>query len=350
MEHSGGPNERKGDQKVDFSNQCNINETEELKEVKLNLLLVREELVQLKKEKILLKAHNARKHAGYEAELNYILVEKQRFSVEMVKLQSDRDLLLAKVTALEQNNAVDEVDECIEDVACQGNCEDVGCGMSQLQKLNNMKNQGGRRESPVEGTANTNCFYCPQCGFRSKQKSDIEAHVKKEHDKLPSCPFCLVGFQHQAALKRHVEEQHKENTEILRERQLSVRERRKSNSKGQCIFFLQPRGCKKGYDCDFSHTLGVHYSSVKVRKLCLNGPSCAWKPRCRYLHPEDGEIIPPRAARQETRSQYREETREQCFGTPEYSQPPPGLTMRNYPAMGQPVRVSVFRMNPQYSQ
>ena len=158
MEHSGGPNERKGDQKVDFSNQCNINETEELKEVKLNLLLVREELVQLKKEKILLKAHNVRKHAGYEAELNDILVEKQRFSVEMVKLQSDRDLLLAKVTALEQNNAVDKVDECIEDVACQGNCEHVGCGISQLQRLNNMKNQGGRRESPVEGTANTNCF------------------------------------------------------------------------------------------------------------------------------------------------------------------------------------------------
>ena len=52
--------------------------------------------------------------------------------MEMVKLQSDRDLLLAKVTALEQNNAVDEVDECIEDVACQGNCEHVGCGVSQL--------------------------------------------------------------------------------------------------------------------------------------------------------------------------------------------------------------------------
>ena len=34
MEHSGGNNERPGDQKVDFSTQCNINETEELREVK----------------------------------------------------------------------------------------------------------------------------------------------------------------------------------------------------------------------------------------------------------------------------------------------------------------------------
>ena len=80
MEHSGGINERKGDQKVDSSDQCNIGDTEEINELKINLARAREEVVELKKEKGQLKAHNARKHADYEAELNKILVEKERFS------------------------------------------------------------------------------------------------------------------------------------------------------------------------------------------------------------------------------------------------------------------------------
>lgn len=111
MEHSGGINERKGDQKVDFSNQCNIGETGELNDLKMNLARSREEVSELKKEKVQLKAHNARKHAGYEAELNEILIEKERFKVEVVKLQSERDLLLAKVTSMENDNDANEVDE-----------------------------------------------------------------------------------------------------------------------------------------------------------------------------------------------------------------------------------------------
>ena len=88
--------------------------------------------------------------------------------------------------------------------------------------------------------------------------------------------------------------------------------------------------------------------------MCFNGPNCTWKPRCRYVHPEDGEFIPPRADRQVTGLQSRvpggEERRDQGFVLPEINQPPPGLTMGNYPALGQPMRASVFRMNPQHSQ
>ena len=47
----------------------NINETEELRVVKLNMVLLKEEVAELRKEKIQLKAHNARRHAGYEQRL-----------------------------------------------------------------------------------------------------------------------------------------------------------------------------------------------------------------------------------------------------------------------------------------
>ena len=239
------------------------------------------------------------------------------------------------------------VDECIKDMVCEGNCLHVGCSMTQLQRLNFMKNQGGRRNSPAESITNSKLFYCPQCNFKSNQEKEIENHVQREHDTCTSCPFCLVGFQNQIALQRHVENNHKENSGIIRERQQSFRERRISIKKGPCIFFIQPRGCKKGQECDFSHDLGAQYTSVKVRKVCYNGPSCNWKPRCRYVHLEDGEIIPPIVP---TRSQPRQETREQGFGPPDLSQAPPGFSMRSFPPLAQPERQSVFRMNPQYSQ
>ena len=265
MEHSGGINERKGDQKVDFSNQCNIGETGELNDLKMNPARSREEVSELKKEKVQLKVHNARKHASYEAELNEILIDKERFKMEVVKLQLERDLLLAKVTSMENDNDANEVDECIKDMGCEGNCLHVGCSMTQLQRLNFLKNQGGRRNSPAERNTNSKLFYCPQCNFKSNQEKEIENHVQREHDTCTSCPFCLVGFQNQIALQRHVENKHKENTGIIRERQQSFRERRISFKKEPCIFFIQPRGCKKGPECNFSHDLGAQYTSVKVK-------------------------------------------------------------------------------------
>ena len=59
-------------------------------------------------------------------------------SVELVKLQSEKDLLLAKVASMTDDNDANEVDECIKDIVCEGNCKHVGCGMTQLQRLNFM--------------------------------------------------------------------------------------------------------------------------------------------------------------------------------------------------------------------
>ena len=304
-----------------------------------------------------------------------------------------------------KNQDILEVDECIEDAMCQGNCEHVGCSMAQLRTLSLMKNQGGRRTSPVQQVIQRLWVQCPQCSFNSDKKNELNNHVINAHGNQPSCTFCLVRFNTKEALSKHIEEQHKENTQVIRQlncpqcnfttsetSQLDdhvmkehinhpscpfclvgyqnqgalrkhigdrhndnkqiVRERRQSN-KGPCIFYLQPRGCKKGTKCDFSHERGAQHTSIKVCELCLNGPGCTWTPRCRYVHPEDGEIIPPRAPRQEARDRREEGGRplscEQGLGAQDLSHPPPGNTMRHFPVLGLPQRPSVFRINPQSS-
>ena len=60
---------------------------------------------------------------------------------------------------------------------------------------------------------------------------------------------------------------------------------------------MQPRGCKKGSKCDFSHERVGNNQVEKLPKLCQNSRMCSWKPRCRYIHPEDGKTLPERAPR-----------------------------------------------------
>ena len=214
-----------------------------------------------------------------------------------------------------------------------------------------MKNQGGKRVSPAEQVVSESCFYCPQCNLKLKKESDLEEHVKSEHREKPSCPFCLVGFHNLGALRSHIEQHHGENTPISRETRHSNQPQsgRQAVKRGICIFFLQSQGCKKGNNCDFSHERGGQYSSVKIRKVCRNGPHSNWKPRCRYVHPEDGEIIPPReesrAHRVESRVLREEDRRPsvQDFRSPNHSQPPPENILRNYPVLGQPEKLSMFR-------
>ena len=194
-----------------------------------------------------------------------------------------------------------------------------------------------------------------------KIENDIKEHVKIEHGQKPSCPFCLVGFNNQASLKTHVEQDHNENTPFVRVQNYQGRGETHSRKRGPCIFFLQPRGCKKGSQCDFSHERGASSSSIKVHKLCQNGPPCTWKPRCRYVHPEDGEIIPPRASREGARTlrqenrgpreearasgleHLRPELREQGFWALLPSLIPPRNTMENFPGLGQPKNLGMFR-------
>ena len=117
MEESGNNKERISDQKVDISIQCTFEDLVFPQNVRAglmtkledNLKLAKLEIDELIKEKKQLKAHNARKHAGYENEYEEVLMEKQRMSNEIVKLQTERDILLAKVTTLEQKAEDNEV-------------------------------------------------------------------------------------------------------------------------------------------------------------------------------------------------------------------------------------------------
>ena len=101
---------------------------------------------------------------------------------------------------------------------------------------------------------------------------------------------------------------HRENT------LLTVREKSElAKSKGLCAFFTKPQGCKKGLFCDFSHDQSSFATIEKVRKACRNGFQCLWKPRCKFVHFEDGEVMPPRVTIEQ----------EQDFVLPDLTQPPP---------------------------
>ena len=348
MEDSGHDSHRESDNKVDSSTQYNFERTNmsssnhlEVNELMEDLRLVREQLASMKAEAQELKAHNTRKFNGYKAEYNELLVEKNSILEELMKTQSEKDIALEIVSAMEKSNEETNVDECIIDSRCDGDCEHVGCNTQQLQRLKTLKEQGGKRSSPAEAIL---IKHCPQCNFTSRSSEAIKQHVNSVHVNHPSCPFCQVGFHNLQALRRHIDQQHSEDRP-------AVKQTRPDNRERPCIFFLQPRGCKKGSTCDFSHT-GVQQRVMKVRKFCRNGPGCQWKPRCMYVHPEDGETLPDRATREEgRRRQWSGSDRHtggnsssnQGFGNPDFSQTPPGYSMTEFPGLGQPERPTVIK-------
>ena len=266
-----------------------------------------------------------------------------------MKVQSERYIAFAKVESMEKIAEEDQVDECIKDSRCNGDCEHVGCNIEQVQQLKALKELGGKRRSPAEEVALTPWKYCPQCNFKSRINNEVKEHVNDAHRSDPTCPFCSIGFTNLNALGRHIEERHKDNGPALHQNSNVVSQTRPNVSRGPCIFFLQPRGCKKGAYCDFSHS-GAPQRVMKVRKLCLNGPVCSWKPRCRYIHLEDGETIPERAPREQERRTQNQvgllggaTSGEQGFRNPVSSLSPPGFSLTEYPGMAQPARPSMFR-------
>ena len=81
--------EREGDAKVDASTQMECSDLEAgtfgqrvraglMTQLEVNLRLAKEEIEQLKQEKKQLKAHNSRRHAGYEADYDELLLEKEK--------------------------------------------------------------------------------------------------------------------------------------------------------------------------------------------------------------------------------------------------------------------------------
>ena len=179
-------------------------------------------------------------------------------------------------------------------------------------------------------------------------------HVKDKHSNRPSCPFCHIGFVNHVVLMFHIDNVHQELT--LKTVKITndglPTDNRVERKRGVCAFFFQPQGCKKGSYCDFSHEIGNQEPVKKVPKLCKNGSRCSWKPRCRYLHLEEGDVMPQRE-------------QVQGFVMVDTNQPPPGYNIRNsedFPSLpvsrveivensrvreesGERMRVSVVRLN-----
>ena len=66
-----------------------------------------------------------------------------------------------------------------------------------------------------------------------------------------------------------------------------------SSKKRPCGYFKSRNGCQKGVNCDFDHSEAAQAQPVKkVPKLCQDKEACVWTPRCRYVHPENGDVFP----------------------------------------------------------
>ena len=321
-----------------------------------------------------------------KAKNNALLKEKESIVQEMMKQNKEKELAVAKLQAeLEKSKMLltlksfrfdstekkdeeeppttDDIEECIVNVKCAGNCEHISC------RMQTMRLQGGRRTTPAD--APRTMHTCTQCGFNVTSKSELEKHMKTVHTKPPTCPYCQVKLHNLSTLKSHIDTMHNKSEARPKNIQNGV-----TNTRPICVFNLQPRGCKKGQSCNYSHdTNNQLNSSQKVRKMCNNGPDCTWKPGCRYVHPEDGEVIPPRAPREGGRVSngrpcywspsdcprggpgscnfvHRPEDTNQGLGfaTPNLNQQPPDSNLTEFPGLPAPKRPSVFQMNPQFSQ
>ena len=78
--------------------------------------------------------------------------------------------------------------------------------------MRNIKNQGGRRQSPQEVADIREIHRCPQCNFTSMNKTARDQHMKEGHENHPSCPFCFVGFKNHHYLRKHIDQAHEELT------------------------------------------------------------------------------------------------------------------------------------------
>ena len=187
-----------------------------------------------------------------------------------------------------------------------------------------MRLQGGKRTSPAADAEIRTNYNCNKCSFTLTLKHEIDSHIRNEHEQGQKCPFCQLGLNSLSTLKRHINTKHNEGRRYVENRPSDINQENviPSNvNQKLCAFFQQPRGCKKGQNCDFSHNTNMQYNPVP--KVCFNGVACTW--RCKYVHPEDGKTFPtrPRPARGGVQGWQSN----QDFVLPDVSQAPPGYTL-----------------------
>ena len=240
-------------------------------------------------------------------------IQESKQDVEVKIKNSKRKTEEQEVTVEISESENDNLNECIDRLSSM--------------KLNHMKAMGGQRTCPAEQAAQRKLFPCHLCEFSSDSQNVWDMHLKEKHRNVYTCPFCEKTFSDLNVLKNHIHSDHKENT----------RQKIQTHKTIPCAFFLQDKGCKKKDNCDFSHEISINAQSKnKIPKLCRNGPYCRWKPSCKYVHPEDGEVIPPREQRM-------------GFGQGGMSRPPPMSqrkpdirNMDQFPGLQKPMHVTTI--------
>ena len=190
---------------------------------------------------------------------------------------------------------VDDIDECIKDSRCEGNCNDI----AQARRLKELKESGGKRCSLLSKPEQSRLqdFSCNLCKYRTKSMDEFKRHKTTVHEFI--CPICGGVFKMKSEVENHINTLHKEN--------------RSSNqhtyNKRPCRFYNQ-QGCKKGRECDFLHeNKSQGQTRIKIQKLCRNEGNCSWKPIFKFIHLEDGEelrVIKNVARLEDRQNSYRE--------------------------------------------
>ena len=88
---------------------------------------------------------------------------------------------------------LDQVDECVENFSCDGNCEHIGCHIKLCEECNFKTNSESRLESHIKEKHGITCFTCKNT-FRSF--SDMIEHRKIQHPSTKKCsnfPNCERG-------------------------------------------------------------------------------------------------------------------------------------------------------------
>ena len=185
----------------------------------------------------------------------------------------------------------DDVDECVKTANCEGDCDSV----SEAVNLTNMKNSGGRRSCPQ--TKTKIIFKCSNCGFVTGNKTFLSKHVEKTHKEESVKNITITD---QTRVKR------------------------------PCAYYNSPKGCKKADNCDWDHSDDAQAQFVtKVSILCRYKEACRWKPRCRFVHPKDGESV---AVQKDQARGVASGSPVQDFVTPDIRQQPPGWNQIPPPA------------------
>ena len=160
----------------------------------------------------------------------------------------------------------------------------TGYGHSDIQSLVQNKHRGSKRTSPVDkpdlrsNLKERKSYKCQHCDFISQYENVFNEHISKAHAGQPICPFCFIGFQSFALLRKHCESSHKEL------RNDNNQQRHPEPRKRPCRFFKNGQGdCRpRSGVCLFDHSV----IPDNEREGCFHKESCTFEPHCIFFHPE----------------------------------------------------------------